>query len=121
MYARRMNEKGQVVFVNSSAGVRAGTARYAATKHALKALADSLRCEVNVDGVRVLTLYSGQTASPRQEELHRQRQLHAAEPRPYRAGDLQQADVAAVAVNALGTPRTAEVTEVHVRPTVKPG
>jgi NADP-dependent 3-hydroxy acid dehydrogenase YdfG len=113
-----------VVFVNSSAGVHAaaGIAQYAATKHALRALADSLRCEVNVDGVRVLTVYPGQTASPMQEELHRQRQLHAAETRPYRAGELlQPADVAAVVVNALGMPRTAEVTEVHVRPTVKPG
>ena len=47
--------RGQVVFVNSSAGLHAsaGASQYAATKHALKALADSLRCEANDDGVRV--------------------------------------------------------------------
>jgi NADP-dependent 3-hydroxy acid dehydrogenase YdfG len=116
--------RGQVVFVNSGAGIHAaaGTAQYAATKHGLKALADSLRYEVNADGVRVLTVYPGQTASPMQQELHRQRQAHAVEPRPYRPADLlQPADVAAVVVNALRMPRTAEVTDVHVRPMVKPG
>jgi NADP-dependent 3-hydroxy acid dehydrogenase YdfG len=115
--------KGQVVFVNSSAGLHAtaGTAQYAATKHALKALADSLRCEVNADGIRVLTVYPGRTASPMQEELHRQRELRAAEPRPYRPGDLlQPADVAAVVLQALSMPRTAEVTDVRVRPALKP-
>src|SRR5262245_31253627 len=46
--------RGQVVFINSSAGLsaRSGLAQYAATKHALKAIADSLRNEVNADGVR---------------------------------------------------------------------
>ena len=41
--------RGEVVFVNSSIGLsaRAGTGQYAATKLALKAIADSLRAEVN--------------------------------------------------------------------------
>ena len=113
--------RGQVVFVNSSAGVHAsaGAGQYAATKHALKALADSLRCEVNGDGMRVLSVYPGQTASPMQEELHRQRRMPEA--RPYRPADLlQPEDVAAVVVQALRMPRSAEVTEVHVRPSIKP-
>ena len=40
---------GQMVFINSSQGLaaRATTGPYAATQHALKALADSLRQEVN--------------------------------------------------------------------------
>ena len=115
--------RGQVVFVNSSAGLHAsaGTSQYAATKHALKALADSLRCEVNDDGVRVLSVYPGRTASPMQERLHSQQQVHGPEARPYRAADLLQPDdVAAVVVQALSLPRTAEVTDLHVRPLVKP-
>lgn len=42
--------QGQVVFINSTAGhtARAGVSQYAATKHALRAVADSLRDEVNV-------------------------------------------------------------------------
>src|ERR1041385_534913 len=41
--------QGQVVFTNSSAGLtaRGGVSQYAATKHALKAVADSLREECN--------------------------------------------------------------------------
>jgi len=37
--------RGQVVFINSSAGLsaRASAGQYAATKHALKAIADSIR------------------------------------------------------------------------------
>ena len=113
--------RGQVVFVNSSAGLHAsaGTSQYAATKHALKALADSLRCEVNDDGVRVLSVYPGRTASPMQERLHSQRS-QPPETRPYRAADLLQPDdVAALVVQALSVPRTAEVTDLHVRPFIK--
>ena len=119
---RLRRARGQVVFVNSSAGMHAsaGASQYAATKHALKALADSLRCEVNDDGVRVLSVYPGRTASPMQEHLHNQE--HGPDARPYRAADLLQPDdVAAVVVQALGLPRTAEVTDLHVRPFVKPG
>ena len=53
---------GQIVFINSSAGLNAKrpeVGQYAATKHALKALADSLREEVNPKGIRVLTSVPG--------------------------------------------------------------
>ena len=58
--------QGDVVFINSSAGLaaRGEISQYAATKHALKALADSLREEVNADGVRVSSLFVGRTATP---------------------------------------------------------
>lgn len=110
--------QGQVVFINSSAGLaaRAGVSQYAATKHALKAVADSLRAEVNADGIRVLSVFPGRTATPTQEDLHAQ------EGKPYRPKQLlQPADVAQVVVNALCLPRTAEVTDLHIRPMLKPG
>jgi short-subunit dehydrogenase len=49
--------KGQVIFINSSVGWKssAGISQYAASKHALRAIADSLREEVNRQGVKVLT------------------------------------------------------------------
>ncbi|HBH80971.1 MAG TPA: short-chain dehydrogenase, partial [Nitrospira sp.] len=58
--------KGQIVFVNSSQGLqaRAQVGQYAATQHALKAIADSLRDEVNAEGIRVLSVYPGRTATP---------------------------------------------------------
>jgi NADP-dependent 3-hydroxy acid dehydrogenase YdfG len=104
--------RGQIVFVNSSAGLAApeNLSQYAATKHALKAIADSLRKEVNQDGIRVLSVYLGRTATPLQERIHEM------ENRTYRPDNLMQAnDVAAVIVNALSLPRTAEVTEIQMR------
>lgn len=109
--------RGQVVFVNSSAGLaaRAGVAQYAASKHALKALADSLRDEVNPARIRVLTVYPGRTATPMQERVH------AFEGRAYRPQRLlRPSDVATAVVSALSLPRTAEVTDVSIRPFAKP-
>ena len=66
-------QKGQVVFINSTAGLqsRAKLAQYSATKHALTAIANSLRDEVNADGVRVLSIFLGRTATPMQAEVYR--------------------------------------------------
>jgi NADP-dependent 3-hydroxy acid dehydrogenase YdfG len=108
--------QGRIVFVNSTAGLRAGAnaSQYASTKHALKAVADSLREEVNADGVRVLSLFLGRTASPMQARVHEM------EHRKYSPELLMQPeDVAAVVINALTLPRTAEVTEVSIRPCMK--
>jgi NADP-dependent 3-hydroxy acid dehydrogenase YdfG len=109
--------RGQIVFVNSSAGLSAapGVSQYAATKHALKAIADSLRAEVNRDGVRVVSVYPGRTATPMQEALHR------AEGKAYDPAALMQPeDVAAVVLSALRLPPTAEVTDLRVRPATPP-
>lgn len=59
--------KGQIVFVNSSAGLRspANTGQFSATQHAFRSIADSLRDEVNADGIRVLSIFPGRTATPR--------------------------------------------------------
>jgi NADP-dependent 3-hydroxy acid dehydrogenase YdfG len=89
----------------------ASNGQYASTKHGLKALADSLREEVNSRGVRILSIFPGRTATPTQEKVH------AGEGRPYRPERLlQPEDVAAVVINALCLPRTAEVTEIKIRP-----
>ena len=108
--------QGQIVFVNSSAGLnaRAGVGQYAATKHALKAIADSLRAEVNPDGLRVLSVFPGRTASPMQADVHEM------EGKAYYPEQLlQPQDVAAVVLNALSLPRSAEVTDINIRPLVK--
>ena len=108
--------RGQVVFVNSSAAVNPGPnwGAYAATKSALRSLADSLRAEVNRDGVRVLSVFPGRTASPMQASIF------AAEGRPYAPEKLlQPGDVAAAVLQALTLPRTAELTDLHIRPMQK--
>jgi NADP-dependent 3-hydroxy acid dehydrogenase YdfG len=109
--------QGQLVFINSSAGVsaKATVGAYAATKHALKAVADSLREEVNAAGVRVTSLYVGRTATRMQAELHAQ-EGKAYDP----SGLIQPEDVASLTLHALSLPRTVEVTDVFLRPMRKP-
>jgi len=109
--------RGQVVFINSTLGLNAKrpeVGQYAATQHALKAVADSLREEVNQDGVRILSLFAGRTATPRQERLQEQ------DGKVYRPELLMQPeDVAAIVMCALALPRTAEVTDISMRPMLK--
>jgi len=108
--------QGQIVFINSSQGLQAkgNTGPFAATQHALRAFADSLRQEVNGKGIRVLSVYPGRTATPRIQALFE------IEDRPYRPELLLQTeDVAEVVLNALKLPRTAEVTHIEVRPFIK--
>jgi NADP-dependent 3-hydroxy acid dehydrogenase YdfG len=107
---------GQVVVVNSSVVLapRAGAGQYAATQHALRALTDTLRQEVNTDGIRVLSVFPGRTATTLQENLY------AAEQKPYRPELLlQPKDVAAMVLASLTLPPTAEVTDIHIRPMLK--
>ena len=109
--------RGQFVFVNSLAGLTASAnkSQYSATKHAITAIANSLREEVNPMGLRVLNLFIGCTATPMQVALH------ALEKKPYRPERfLQPDDIASVVLNALSLPRTAEVTEIKIRPLIKP-
>lgn len=109
--------QGQVVFVNSSAALHpsAGVAAYAASKAGLRAFADALRAEINADGIRVLSVFPGRTATAMQEAIHRREGM------PYRPETLLQPDdVAAAVVAALGAARTAEITEIVIRPMRKP-
>lgn len=108
---------GQVVFVNSSVVLApcANAGAYAASKHALKGLADALRTEVNPAGVRVLSVYPGRTAGPLQMREHER------EGKPYAPERmLQPADVASAVVSALALPRTAELTDLYIRPSLRP-
>jgi NADP-dependent 3-hydroxy acid dehydrogenase YdfG len=108
--------RGQVVFINSSSGIAATpmTAQYASTKHALRAIADSFRAEINAHGVRVLSVYLGRTASDMQERIY---QMEGKLYRPELL--LQPEDVASVIINALSLARTAEVTDISIRPMIK--
>ena len=110
--------RGQIVFMNSQAGLsaRANMGQYAATKYALKALADSLREEVNAAEVRVLSVFPGSTASPMQAAVHA---MNGQEYHPERL--MQPEDTAAVVIQALSLPRSTEVTDIILRPLRKPG
>ena len=108
--------QGQIVFINSPQGLhaKANTGPYAATQHALKAITDSLRDEVNADGMRVLSIYPGRTATPRMKAIYE------IEGRPYKPELLLQAeDIAQIVLNVLLLAPTAEVTNLEIRPRIK--
>jgi NAD(P)-dependent dehydrogenase (short-subunit alcohol dehydrogenase family) len=110
--------QGQIVFINSLVGLNAKGAagQYSATKHALKALADSLREEVNADGLRVLSVFLGRTASPMQAAVHRM------EGRTYKPERLvRPKDVADVVLSVLSLAHTAEATGITIRHSLKAG
>jgi NADP-dependent 3-hydroxy acid dehydrogenase YdfG len=110
---------GQIVFINSSRGLEIrntglNSGFYSSTQHALRALADSLRQEINADGVRVLSIYPGRTATPRMKAIYE------SEGWTYRPELLLRAeDVAEIVLSSLLLPRTAEVTNIEMRPLAK--
>jgi NADP-dependent 3-hydroxy acid dehydrogenase YdfG len=110
------SSQGQVIFINSSAGreASAGVGQYAATKHALRALADSLREECNAAGIRVCSLFLGSTATAMQQAVrsHQDRTYHPEQL-------IQPDDVAQMVATILALPHTAEVTDFTIRPTAK--
>jgi NADP-dependent 3-hydroxy acid dehydrogenase YdfG len=107
---------GQVVVVNSSVGLssRPNAGQFSATQHALKAVTDALRGEVNDLGIRVLSVYPGRTATPRMETIYKK------DGKEYKPEVLLQPEsIASVVLNALMLPRTAEVTDISIRPALK--
>ncbi|WP_405984673.1 SDR family oxidoreductase [Streptomyces sp. NBC_00872] len=105
--------QGQVIFVNSGAGLSAHAewGAYAASKHGLKALADSLRREEMPNGLRVTSVYPGRTASPMQIKVHQQ------EGKEYDASRwIDPGSVATTILAALDLPRDARIDDVTVRP-----
>ncbi|MGW1540918.1 SDR family oxidoreductase [Streptomyces sp. NPDC002309] len=105
--------QGHVLFVNSGAGLNAHAdwSAYAASKHGLKALADSLRHEEHAHGVRVTSVYPGRTAGPMQVRVHQQ------EGKEYDPTQwIDPESVATTVLMALDLPRDAEVNDLTVRP-----
>jgi short-subunit dehydrogenase len=106
--------RGYVAFINSSVVMhpRAETAAYAASKAGLRAFADCLRAEVSGEGVRVLSLFPGRTATPMQQARY------VADGLTYRPERLLQPDeIALTILNAIRAP--SEITELHLRPPFK--
>ncbi len=105
---------GQVVMVNSSAGLRPpgpGNSAYAAGKIALRAATDTLRQEINPHGIRVLSVFPGRTDTPMQAAVLGAEGRTAPSDRL-----LQPEDVAVMILTALKLPVRAEVTDIMIRP-----
>ena len=107
---------GQIVVINSSVGLssRPNAGQFSASQHALKAITDALRGEVNDFGIRVLSVYPGRTATPRMQTIYDK------DHKDYKPELLLQPEsIASVVVNAVLLPRTAEVTDISIRPALK--
>lgn len=105
--------RGTAVFINSGAGLRANPewAGYAASKHGLKALADSLRAEEHSHGVRVSTVYPGRTASAMQAKVHEQ------EGKAYDPGDwIRPGTVADAVLHVIDLPGDATIPDLKISP-----
>lgn len=105
--------RGTVVFINSGSGLtaRAGDAVYAASKFALRALADSLRQELEADGVSVSSVHPGPVDTQMQREI--QAGLgNAYVPERY----IRPASVAAAVRAVVAAGDDAQLTTVSVRP-----
>ena len=105
--------RGKVVFLNSGSGLtaRAGDAVYAASKFALRALADSLRQEVAADGVVVSSVHPGPVDTQMQRDI--QAGLgHEYVPERY----LRPESVAAAVRAVVDAGEDAQLTTVSVRP-----
>lgn len=109
---------GTVVFINSGAGLRANPnwAAYAASKFALKALADALRAEEQANGVRVTTIYPGRVATDMQRKV-RLAEKGAFEPERY----LDPQSIADAVLMAANLPRNAQLYDLTIRPSDQGG
>ncbi|MET8158051.1 SDR family oxidoreductase [Sphaerisporangium sp. NPDC005289] len=109
--------RGHVVLVNSGAGRRAnpGWAAYAASKFALRALADALRQEEEPHGVRVTSVYPGRVNTDMQRDV-REQEGGAFEPERY----LVPESVARAVLAAVTAGGDAHITEIDIRPSAGP-
>ena len=108
---------GDVVFVSSLAGrriPRADGTVYAATKHALTAVAEGLRMEVHKEGIRVITVEPGlvrtefpESSYPSAREYYAQREY----------SPLEAEDIARAVLYAVEQPPRVSVNEILLRPT----
>jgi NADP-dependent 3-hydroxy acid dehydrogenase YdfG len=100
--------QGHVILTSSAAGRRAlQGSLYSATKHAVTAMGESLRQELNGTGARVTLIEPGMVDTPFFD--------NAGE------GRLQADDVARIVMWAVGQPPHVDVNEILVRPTAQDG
>ena len=111
---------GDIVFVSSLAGRRVphpnGTV-YAATKHAITAIAEGLRMDLHDKGIRVINVEPGLVRTEFPESSHPDAGEYYAQ-RDY--APLEAGDIAAAVVYAVSQPARVSVNEIAVRPTEQP-
>jgi NADP-dependent 3-hydroxy acid dehydrogenase YdfG len=100
--------RGHMILTSSAAGRRAlPGSLYSATKHAVTAMGESLRQELNGTGARVTLIEPGAVDTPFFDDPGE--------------GRLQAEDVARIVMFAVGQPAHVDVNEILVRPTAQDG
>ena len=100
--------KGHIVLTSSVAGRRAlPGSLYSCTKHAVTAMAEALRQDLNDTGVRVTSIEPGMVDTPFFE-------------RGAGEGALHSDDIARAVMYAVSQPPHVDVNEMLIRPTVQP-
>ena len=100
---------GHLLLTSSVAGRRAlPGSLYSATKHAVTAMAESARQELNDSGVRVTSVEPGMVDTPFFDD-------------PPRIRALEADDIARAVMFAVSQPPHVDVNEILIRPTAQPG
>jgi len=101
--------EGYIINISSVAGITSFPASpmYAATKAAVKAFSDGLRNQVQDHGIRVTTVYPGQTDTP----------MLARFSEDERGRFLKPEEVAKVMIHVLSYPKNVSINEIVIRPT----
>lgn len=100
--------QGHVFVTGSVAGRRAlPGSLYSATKHAVHAMGEAIRADLEETGIRTTIVAPGMVDTPFFDDQP--------------AGALQPEDIAAAVMYAIGQPRRVDVNEILVRSTSQPG
>ena len=116
----RQEGPGDIVFVSSLAGRRVprpDATVYAATKHAITAVAEGLKMDLNENGVRVTSVEPGLVRTEFPESSYPSAQEYYAE-KGY--APLEAEDVASAVLYAVEQPPRVSVDEVLIRSTEQP-
>lgn len=112
----KTQKSGHIITISSVAGhrINGGSAVYAATKHAVRVISESLRQEVTADGIRVTIISPGAT----QSELFDKIIDPASQARIAGAADiaLPADSVARAIAYAIGEPEDVDINEILIRP-----
>jgi len=112
----KAQKSGHIIAISSVAGhkVNGGSAVYAATKHAVRVIAEALRQEVTADGIRVTIVSPGATES---ELFDRITDPASLERLAGAAAIALPADSVARAIAyAIGEPDAVDINEILIRP-----
>lgn len=103
----------QLVFINSTSGTttKEGVSQYSASKYGLRAIADSLRIELNGKNVKVLSVFPGKMATPMQEKILEDENKNYDE-----EFLINPDDVSEIITDTLKMSMKTEITDIHIRP-----